>query len=673
MTPANPENIDLDNREFQKVWELIAHTNRSVFLTGKAGAGKSTFLRYITSNTSKKHVVLAPTGIAAVNAGGVTLHSFFKLPFRPVLPDDPDFSLRYLRERMKYSGDFVKLLREIDLIIIDEISMVRADTIDFIDKLLRFYTGRRREPFGGKQMLLVGDIFQLEPVVQGETRDILRKYYDNFFFFSANVFKEFSVIPIELKKIYRQSDSRFISLLDRVRAGSPTMDDIKLLNSRIKQDVKTDRNDFVMTLATHRDMVDAINDHHLNMLASPVITYMGEISGDFPETALPSPMELQLKVGAQVVFVKNDKDHRWVNGTIGKVYSASADNLEIELESGERHILEPERWSNIRYDYDEDTKKITEIELGYYIQYPLRLAWALTIHKSQGLTFNNVIIDMGRGAFSGGQTYVALSRCRSLEGMTLRSTVNQRDMFVNPAIVRFSSQFNSDKLINSAIEEAHVKELFVKASQNWYKGDIGAAIDNLTEASASDYQLDKPLVRRYLKQKLSVIDTQKAEIESLRAQVRSLKSTLTSLASEYVAMADFCMQSGNDPEPALQNYNKALGISSDCIPALLGKAKVYLSMGEYDSAISIAEQAVKTAPDNYDARMLLGELSMAMESLFTALDNFLSAIELNDNLPEPYEQISDIYKRVGDKEEAKKYRTLAAKIRRKNQNKESDS
>lgn len=665
MAAENSEYIDLDNREFQKVWELVTHTNRSIFLTGKAGAGKSTFLRYITSKTTKKHVILAPTGIAAVNAGGVTLHSFFKLPFKPVLPDDPDFNLRYLRERMKYSSNFVKLLRELELIVIDEISMVRADTIDFIDKLLRMYTGRRMEPFGGKQMLFVGDLFQLEPVVPAEMRDILRKHYDNFFFFSANVFREFSVIPIELKKIYRQTDPTFISLLDRVRSGSPSEDDIRLLNSHLNPDVKSEQNNFIMTLATHRDMVDAINDHHLNMLKSPVVTYKGVITGDFPETALPTPMELQLKVGAQVVFIKNDFDHRWVNGTIGKVYSAQPDGLEIELESGNRYIVEPERWANIRYDYDEDTRKITEVELGSYTQYPLRLAWALTIHKSQGLTFNNAIIDMGRGAFSGGQTYVALSRCRSLEGLTLRSTVNMRDMFVNPAIVRFSREFNSDTLFESALQDAHTRELFRRAAENWNKGEIGEAVDCLTEASAKDYRLDKPLVKRYLKQKLVIIKSQQSEIESLKSEVAELKKTLRKLAEEYMHLGEVCMKNSNDPEPALKNFSKALSISPDFVEAMIAKARLLMSIGEHEAALTLAETAVRTEPENYAALTLSGELALATDSLFTALDRLLAAISLNGNEPLAYELVSEVYKAVGDNAEAKKYKKMAAKLRKK--------
>lgn len=241
--------IDLDNPEFQDIWNLISHTSRSVFMTGKAGTGKSTFLRYITEHTKKKFVVLAPTGIAAVNVGGVTMHSFFRIPFKPLMPDDPDFAVDRLKQRMKYSHEHIKLIRSLDLIIIDEISMVRADIIDFMDKILRVYTGRRFDPFGGKQLLLVGDIFQLEPVVTGDMRDILSRFYPNPFFFTALAFKDFPVIPIELKKIYRQHDREFISLLDRVRVGAPTGGDLALLGSRVDPQAECGDEEFVMTLA----------------------------------------------------------------------------------------------------------------------------------------------------------------------------------------------------------------------------------------------------------------------------------------------------------------------------------------------------------------------------------------------------------------------------------------
>lgn len=254
--------IDLDNPEFQKAWELLQYTNRSVFLTGKAGTGKSTFLRYIVENIHKSTIVLAPTGIAAVNAGGQTLHSFFRIPFKPITPDDPDFARNRLKERMKYPGWLVKLIRGLELIVIDEISMVRADIIDFVDKLLRHYSGNFRQPFGGKQLLLVGDVFQLEPVVTGDMRDILGRYYNDFYFFSAHAFADIKVVPIELRKVYRQTDVEFISLLDRIRAGRATGEDLSMLNARVReQDVlpgTEGEEGLVMTLATRRDMVDHI-------------------------------------------------------------------------------------------------------------------------------------------------------------------------------------------------------------------------------------------------------------------------------------------------------------------------------------------------------------------------------------------------------------------------------
>ena len=305
------EVIDLDNPEFQKAWELLQYTSQSVFLTGKAGTGKSTFLRYITAHTRKPYVVLAPTGIAAVNAGGQTLHSFFRIPFKPITPEDPDFARDRLRQRMKYPASLIKLIRNLELIIIDEISMVRADIIDFIDKLLRFYTRNERQPFGGKQLLLVGDIFQLEPVVTGDMRDILRPYYRNFYFFSARAFADIKIVPIELRKVYRQNDPDFISLLDRIRAGISTPTDLAKLNSRVAPTPllpQKSKKDFTMTLATRRDMVDHINEDHLKAIKKPMVTFIGKIKGEFPENSLPTDLELSLKEGAQVVFIKNDPD-----------------------------------------------------------------------------------------------------------------------------------------------------------------------------------------------------------------------------------------------------------------------------------------------------------------------------------------------------------------------------
>ena len=401
---VNLENIDLDNVEFQNAWNLIRNTHRSVFLTGKAGTGKSTFLKYICANTTKKHVVLAPTGIAAVNVGGQTLHSFFKIPFKPLLPDDPDFSPRRIRKTLRYSAQKVKLIRKLDLIIIDEISMVRCDIIDFIDKVLRTFSGNMREPFGGKQLLFVGDIFQLEPVITRDMRDILRRYYQQFFFFNARVFNSLGLIPIELRKIYRQTDSSFIAMLDRVRVSHASNSDLQLLNSRCNLDYKEPDNGLVMTLATRRETVDSINDAHMQALDTPEYVFEGVVTDVFPDNDLPTNKELVIKKGAQVIFIRNDKENRWVNGTLGMVSRVDETGIEVELENGDGYVLEKEIWENVQYSYDEKEKKVIENVVGTFQQYPIKPAWALTVHKSQGLTFNNIVIDFAGVAFSSGQT-----------------------------------------------------------------------------------------------------------------------------------------------------------------------------------------------------------------------------------------------------------------------------
>ena len=309
--------LDLDNKEWQDALQIVNYTRRSLFLTGKAGTGKSTFLRYVAENTKKKHVVLAPTGIAAINAGGSTLHSFFRLPFYPLLPNDQRYDRRHIKETLKYTGAQRKLLREVELIIIDEISMVRADIIDFIDKVLRTFT-RNPEPFGGKQMLLVGDIFQLEPVLKEDERQLLSPFYPSAYFFNAKVWQEMPIVSIELRKVYRQNDPHFVSILDRIRTNTANDSDLRTLNDRVGSHL-TSESSLTITLATRRDIVDFTNEQRLSSLPGSPSMFIGTIKGDFPESSLPTPMELQLKPGAQVIFIKNDKDKRWVNGTLGTV------------------------------------------------------------------------------------------------------------------------------------------------------------------------------------------------------------------------------------------------------------------------------------------------------------------------------------------------------------------
>ncbi|MDE6299591.1 MAG: AAA family ATPase, partial [Muribaculaceae bacterium] len=381
--------IDLSNPEFQMAYQLLLQTDANVFLTGRAGTGKSTFLRYICKKLKKNYVVLAPTGVAAVNVGGVTIHSFFQMPLRPVPPDDPDYSVGSFKKSGKFNRRKRKLIKELDLIIIDEVSMVRPDMIDFIDRALRGITGKRGKPFGGVQLLLIGDIFQLEPVISPDTRLILSKYYPDFFFFNALAYKEVSLVPLELKKIYRQTDEAFISLLDRIRLNSVSQADISLLNERVvEKSENSDNKDFEVTLTARRDVANAINKEKMDMLPGEEFLFKGEIEDEFPEKLLPTDLNLILKEGAQVMMIRNDKDHRWVNGTIGRIKELCPTSITIELEDNNEVTVEREVWENITYSYDEKEKKVVEEVIGRFVQFPLKAAWALTIHKSLGLTFN---------------------------------------------------------------------------------------------------------------------------------------------------------------------------------------------------------------------------------------------------------------------------------------------
>ncbi len=563
-----PQELDLNNKEWQQALQIVQYTRRSLFLTGKAGTGKSTFLRYVAAHTKKKFVILAPTGIAAINAGGQTLHSFFKLPFHPLLPNDSRYSIRNMRKTLKYNGDLIKLLRELDLIIIDEISMVRADIIDFIDRVLRIYCRNMREPFGGKQLLLVGDIFQLEPVVVEDEWRLLQPFYSSAYFFAAKVWQQMQLVSIELRKVYRQNDADFIAILDRIRENAATDADLQAINSRVQHDAQptaSSMKGFQITLATRRDTVDFINEQQLRELEGFSTTFNGTVKGDFPLTSLPAPMELEVKLGAQVIFTKNDKEKRWVNGTLGVVIGIDEQEgiIGIVDEDGHEYDVMREQWENVRYTFNETEQKIEEELLGTFTQYPLRLAWAITVHKSQGLTFRQVKIDFsGGGAFAGGQTYVALSRCSSLKGITLEEPIRRSDIFVRPEVVAFARRYNDGQLMRKVLFESKADKEYHDAVEAFDLQDFDAFLKNFFLAIHSRYDIERPEVQRFMRRKLNIIRRLNDEKQQLQEEIKRREQLLKRLSAEYSLLGKEC-EAEHMTEAAIRNYEKALELYPD--------------------------------------------------------------------------------------------------------------
>jgi len=406
------------NNELRTAWDFVEHTGRSIFLTGKAGTGKTTFLKAVVEQSSKRSIVVAPTGVAAINAGGMTIHSFFQLPFSPFVPGAK------IESRFDFGKEKRKIISSLDLLIIDEISMVRSDLLDAIDSVLRRFRDRYK-PFGGVQLLMIGDLQQLTPVVTPDDERMLAPYYDTPYFFGSKALAKIEYVTIQLEKVYRQQDDTFLTLLNHIREGHPTADDLALLNARYQPAFVPQPNEGYIRLTTHNQMANNYNESELKKLSGRAYTYRAKIEGTFPDYSYPTAETLVLKEGAQVMFVKNDPsgEHRYYNGRIGHVTLAEDNRLEVYCPGDAEAIeVEPLEWENARYTLNDQTREIETEVLGKFSQLPLRLAWAITIHKSQGLTFERAIIDASL-SFAPGQVYVALSRCKTLEGMALASRI----------------------------------------------------------------------------------------------------------------------------------------------------------------------------------------------------------------------------------------------------------
>jgi len=481
-------NYDSTNEMFRLAVELVNQSSRNIFLTGKAGTGKTTFLKYIKENSPKQIAVVAPTGVAAINAGGVTIHSFFQLPLSPFIPqakafsgnNDETINPHSLLSRLRMTNEKKKVLQALELLIIDEVSMVRCDTIDAIDTVLRHIHYKHNQRFGGVQVLFIGDMFQLPPVIKEKEWKLLSEYYSNPYFFESKVIKEEPPVYIEFNKIYRQSEEQFIRLLSQVRNNELNEEGIRILDQCFNPSFRREKQDGYIVLTTHNDKARDINAIELQKLKNDLFSFPAEISGEFYDNAYPAEEILQLKVGSQVMFIKNDADKskRYFNGKIGVVTKLEEDKISVQCKDDPDEIeVKKEKWENIRYTLNKNTRKLDEDVLGSFVQYPLRLAWAITIHKSQGLTFEKAIIDAGE-AFAPGQVYVALSRCTNLNGMILQSRIRSSGLFSDNRIVQFSKSSASANQLQMELEQSRKNYQLATLSSTF---DFTAAISEAEE------------------------------------------------------------------------------------------------------------------------------------------------------------------------------------------------
>lgn len=585
---------------------FVNNTNRHIFLTGKAGTGKTTFLKEIYQHTFKQAVIGAPTGIAAINAGGATLHALFQLPFGGYIPErgataqfvgngklqSPDTLIREL----KMNDVKRKVLREMELLIIDEVSMLRADLLDAIDAILRHVRYKRNESFGGVQVLFIGDLLQLPPVVNDGEWNVLKRYYDTPFFFNARVLRDNPPVYLELDKIYRQGDDRFIHLLNNLRNNQVTQADAELLNSKVKPGFTPAKNDNFIHLTTHNYQADQLNRQELDKLNTPSLYFDAHAEGTFSESAYPIDARLELKQGAQIMFIKNDITgaQRYFNGKIGVIATLTETSIQVEFPDGSKPVsVDKYEWENKRYTVNEDNSEIEEEIIGTFKQYPIKLAWAITVHKSQGLTFEKAIVDVGK-AFAPGQVYVALSRLKSLDGLVLTSRVNFESLTVDAHIHSYSSsQPEFDKLTDVLETESAIftQDYLMKcydladlsrqlrkhllSYEPGKKKSVKLAHMDWVEALYLDFQKEKEIADRFLNQ-LKKIFSQAGHQEILKDRVAS-------------ACTHF--------EPVLNEFEKRIVTHSAKIQALKGTKKYASELAElaslYTSKLARMKKAVE--------------------------------------------------------------------------------
>lgn len=584
------------NPELALAWQFIENTGTHLFLTGKAGTGKTTFLKQLKAQTPKRMVVLAPTGIAAINAGGVTIHSFFQLPFAPYVPDSSFSTNNKASYRFRFGKEKINIMRSMDLLVIDEISMVRADLLDAVDDVLRRYRDHRK-PFGGVQLLMIGDLQQLAPVVRDEEWQMLKPYYDTPYFFSSLALKQTEYCTIELKTVYRQADGSFLDLLNRIRENRCDKQVLETLNRRHIPGFQPDKEEGYIRLVTHNYQAQRINDHELEQLPGRSYAFRATIQGKFPEYSYPTDEVLELKKGAQVMFVKNDTsgEHRYYNGMIGEVTELSPGNIVVRSKGSDTPFpLQEEEWTNAKYVLDEATKEITEDIEGTFRQFPLKLAWAITIHKSQGLTFERAIIDAS-GSFAHGQTYVALSRCKTLEGLVLSAPLSAKAVISDAAVDSFTAE---------ALKTEPDEQRFRSLQQAYFHELLAGLFDFLPlEQAMKRYVrlIDEHLYKLYPKQ-----------LAALKEEEKRLSEKVVKVAQKF----------------GLQ-YSRLIEAAQDFATDATLQERIHLGASYFKEQLAPLEVIINNASihtDNKELKKKLNEAEEELEDIYVLKDNLLGFV-----------------------------------------------